>query len=92
MKLSKVRNMSIYIYIRSVDATAAGRTLSCLFGELCREDDIIFDEQDAMRCWTLEKWHALALDNLYEPGLRDALAHQRNDASVQVSQVTCEAE
>lgn len=42
--------------------------------------------------WTLEKGHALALDGLYEPGLRDALAHQRDDAPVQVSKVMCEAE
>jgi len=69
-----------------------GETLSCLFGELRREDDIIFDEQVAMGGWTLEKWHALALDSLYEPGLRDALAHQRDDVSVQVSKVMCEAE
>jgi hypothetical protein len=66
--------------------------LSCLLRELCREDDIIFDEQVAMRGWTLEKWHALALDGLYEPGLRDALARQRDDVSVQVGKVTCEAE
>jgi hypothetical protein len=79
-------------YIRSVDETASGRTLSCLLGELRREDNIIFDEQIAMRGWTLEKWHALALDSLYEPGLRDALAHQRDDVSVQVSKVMCEAE
>ena len=45
-----------------------------------------------MRGWTLEKWHALALDSLYEPGLRDALAHQRDDVSVQVRKVTCETE
>jgi hypothetical protein len=45
-----------------------------------------------MRGWTLEKWHALALDGLYEPGLRDALARQRDDVSVQVGKVTCEAE
>ena len=68
------------------------RTLSCLFGELRREDDVIFDEQVAMRGWTLEKWHALALDSLYEPVLRYSLAHQRNDVSVQVSKITCEAE
>jgi hypothetical protein len=61
-------------------------------GELRREHDIIFDEQVAMRGRTLEKWHALALDNLYEPGLGDALAHERDDVSVQVSKVTCEAE
>ena len=41
---------------------------------------------------TLEKGHALALDGLYETGLRDALALQRDDASVQVSKVMCEAE
>jgi hypothetical protein len=45
-----------------------------------------------MRGWTLEKWHALALDSLYEPGLRYALAYQRDDVSVQMSKVTCEAE
>jgi hypothetical protein len=61
-------------------------------GELRREDDIIFDEQVAMRGWTLEKWHALALDGLYEPGLRDALAYERDDVPVQVSKVTREAE
>jgi hypothetical protein len=56
--------------------------LSCLFGELRREDDVIFDEQVAVRGWTLENWHALALDSLYEPGLRYALAHQRDDVPV----------
>jgi hypothetical protein len=66
--------------------------LSCLFGELRREDDIIFDEQVAMRGWTLEKWHTLALDSLYEPGLGDALALQRDNMSIQVSKVTCETE
>ncbi len=45
-----------------------------------------------MRGWTLEKWHALAFDGLYEPGLCDALAHQRDDVSVQVCKVMCEAE
>jgi hypothetical protein len=66
--------------------------LSCLLGELRREDDVIFDEQVAMGGRTLEKGHALALDGLYEPGLCDALAHQRDDASVQVRKVMCEAE
>ena len=79
-------------YTRSVDETDAGRTLSCLFGELRREDDIIFHEQVAMRSWTFEKRHTLALDSLYESGLRDALADQRDDVSVQVSKVMCEAE
>ena len=68
------------------------RTLSCLFGEMCREDDIILDEQVAIGRRALEKWHALALDSLHEPRLRDTLAHQRDDVSVQVGQITCEAE
>ena len=68
------------------------RTLSCLFGEMCREDDIILDEQIAIGRRALEKWHALALDSLHEPRLRDTLAHQRDDVSVQVGQITCEAE
>ena len=67
------------------------RTLSCLFGEMCREDDIILDEQIAIGRRALEKWHALALDSLHEPRLRDTLAHQRDDVSVQVGQITCEA-
>ncbi len=80
-----------YEYItRSVVETMAGRTLSCLFGKFCWEDDVIFDEQVAIRCWTLKKWHALAFDGLYEPRLRDAFANQRYDASVQVGQVTRE--
>ena len=62
--------------------TEVGRTLSCLFGEFRREDDDIFDEQVAVRGWALEKWHALALDSLYEPGLCYALAHQGDDVSV----------
>ena len=45
-----------------------------------------------MRGWTVEKWHSLALDSLYEPRLRDAFAHQRDDVSVQMSKVTCEAQ
>ena len=40
----------------------------------------------------LEKRHTFALDGLHEPGLRDALADQRDDVSVQVGQGTREAE
>ena len=65
--------------------------MSCLFGEVCREDDIILDEHVAIRGWALETWHALAFDGLHETGLRDALAHQRDDVPVQVGQVTLEA-
>ena len=63
----------------------------CLFGELCWEYDDILDEQIAIRRRALEKWHALALDRLYVSGLRDTLAHQRDDVSVQVGQVPCKA-
>jgi hypothetical protein len=45
-----------------------------------------------MGSWVVEKRHAPALDGLHEPRLCDALAHQRDDASVQVGQVTREAE
>lgn len=40
----------------------------------------------------LEKRHTFALDGLHEPGLRDALADQRDDVSVQVGQGTREAQ
>lgn len=70
----------------------ARRTLSCLFGELRREDDVILDEQVAVRSWVLEKRHAFVLDGLHETRLRDALSHQWDDVSVQVGQVTREAE
>ena len=66
--------------------------MSRLFGEMCREDDVILDEEVSMGSWVVEKLHALALDGLHEPGLCDALAHQRDDVSVQVGQVTREAE
>jgi hypothetical protein len=40
-----------------------------------------------------EKWHTLALDGLHEAGLRDVVfANQLDDVSVQVGQVTREAE
>ena len=45
-----------------------------------------------MGSWVVEKLHALALNGLHEPGLCDALAHQRDDVPVQVGQVTREAE
>jgi len=56
-------------------------------GEMCWEDDIILDEKIAIRGRVLEKRHALALDGLHEPGLRDARAHERDDVSVQMGQV-----
>ena len=59
----------------------------CLFGELCWKDNNILDEQVAVRGRTLEKWHALFLDGLHVSRLRDALAHQRDDVSIQVGQV-----
>lgn len=68
------------------------RTSLRLFGEVCRKDDVILDEEVAVGSWMIEKRHALALDGLHEPGLCDALAHQRDDVSVQVGQVTREAE
>ena len=42
--------------------------------------------------WVVEKRHALALDGLHESRLRNALAYQRDDVSIQVGQVTREAE
>lgn len=63
----------------------------CLLGELCRKNDNILDEQVAVRGRMLEKWHALVLDGLHVSGLRDALAHQRDDVSIQVGQVPCKA-
>ena len=69
----------------------ARRTLLCLFGELCWKDNNILHEQVAVGGWTLEKWHALSLDGLHVSGLRDALAHQRDDVSIQVGQVPCKA-
>lgn len=72
--------------------TREGRTSSRLFGEVCREDDVILDEEVAVGNWVVEKRHALALDGLHEPRLRNALAHQRDDVSVQVGQVVREAE
>jgi hypothetical protein len=65
--------------------------LLCLFGELCWKDNNIFHEQVAVRGRTLEKWHALSVDGLHVSGLRDALAHQRDDVSIQMRQVPCKA-
>jgi len=45
-----------------------------------------------MGSWMVEKLHALALNGLHEPRLCDALAHKRDNVSVQVGQVTREAE
>lgn len=59
---------------------------------MCWEDDVILDEEVAVGGWVIEKRHALALDGLHEPGLCDALAYQRDYVSVQVGQVTREAE
>ena len=59
---------------------------------MCREDDVILDEEVAVGNWVVEKRHALALDGLHESRLRNALAYQRDDVSIQVGQVTREAE
>ena len=60
---------------------------------MCRDDDVILHEQIAVRSWAFEKRHTLALDGLHVAGLRDAVfAHELDDVSVQVGQVTREAE
>ena len=69
------------------------RTSSCLGRELGRKHNVILDEQVAMSGRTFEMRHALAPDGLYEPGLRDdAIAHERDDVTVQVGQVARETE